>query len=113
MGPKGSEIIPELLLSGYPSNRPIIKFDSPLIKQGFAQLYPDLTAAAGPWGVSFAANLTPDESRIGNWTEDQFKLALNKGKYKELEHERMLLLLMPWLNFLTSRMKMLMPCFNT
>ncbi|CAM4351471.1 c-type cytochrome [Cytophagaceae bacterium 50C-KIRBA] len=99
MGPKGPEIIPELLLSGYPSDRPIVKFDSPLIKQGFAQLYPDLTAAAGPWGVSFAANLTPDESGIGNWTEDQFKMALTKGKFKGLDQERMLLPPMPWFNF--------------
>ncbi|MHA8061089.1 c-type cytochrome [Aquirufa beregesia] len=99
MGPKGPEIIPELLLSGYPSDRPIVKFDSPLIKQGFAQLYPDLTAAAGPWGVSFAANLTPDESGIGNWTEDQFKKALKQGKFKGLDQERMLLPPMPWFNF--------------
>ncbi|MFL0162952.1 c-type cytochrome [Aquirufa salirivi] len=103
MGPKGPEIIPELLLSGYPSDRPIVKFDSPLIKQGFAQLYPDLTAAAGPWGVSFAANLTPDETGIGNWTEDQFKMALTKGKYKGLEHERMLLPPMPWFNFVNLK----------
>ncbi|MDF0694116.1 c-type cytochrome [Aquirufa ecclesiirivi] len=103
MGPKGPEIIPELLLSGYPSDRPIVKFDSPLIKQGFAQLYPDLTAAAGPWGVSFAANLTPDETGIGNWSEDQFKMALTKGKYKGLEHERMLLPPMPWFNFVNLK----------
>lgn len=103
MGPKGPEIIPELLLSGYPSDRPIVKFDSPLIKQGFAQLYPDLTAAAGPWGVSFAANLTSDETGIGNWSEDQFKMALTKGKYKGLEHERMLLPPMPWFNFVNLK----------
>ena len=29
------------------------------------------TAFAGPWGVSFAANLTPDpETGLGKWTED-------------------------------------------
>lgn len=103
MGPKGPEVIPELLLSGYPADRPIVKFDSPLIKQGFAQLYPDLTAAAGPWGISFAANLTPDETGIGNWTEDQFKMALKKGKYKGLENERMLLPPMPWFNFINLK----------
>ena len=28
------------------------------------------TAFAGPWGVSFAANLTPDpETGLGKWTE--------------------------------------------
>jgi hypothetical protein len=65
MGPNGPEIIPELLLSGYPSDRPVVKFDSPMIKEGFGMFYPDLTAGAGPWGVSFAANLTPDQSGIG------------------------------------------------
>jgi hypothetical protein len=31
------------------------------------------TAFAGPWGVSFTANLTPDaETGLGKWTEDTF-----------------------------------------
>ena len=31
------------------------------------------TAFAGPWGVSFTANLTPDpETGLGKWTEDMF-----------------------------------------
>ncbi|HOY49277.1 MAG TPA: diheme cytochrome c-553, partial [Flavobacteriales bacterium] len=100
MGEKGPEIIPELLLSGYPADRPIVKFDSKLIKEGFAMLYPDLTGAAGPWGVSFAANLTPDESGIGNWTEEQFKKALKEGKYKGMDGGRMLLPPMPWVNYI-------------
>ncbi|EKR72648.1 c-type cytochrome [Leptospira noguchii] len=33
----------------------------------------DLTAVVGPWGVSFAKNITPDpETGIGGWTEDMF-----------------------------------------
>lgn len=100
MGPNGPEIIPELLLSGYPSDRPIVKFDSKLIKEGFAMLYPDLTAGAGPWGVSFAGNLTPHETGLGNWTEEQFKKALTKGKFKGLDEERMLLPTMPWTNYI-------------
>lgn len=99
MGPNGPEVIPELLLSGYPSDRPVIKFDSKLIKEGFAMFYPDLTAAAGPWGVSFAGNLTPDQTGIGNWTEEQFKKALTQGKYKGLDGGRGLLPPMPWFNY--------------
>jgi mono/diheme cytochrome c family protein len=99
MGPNGPEIIPELLLSGYPSDRPIVKFDSPMLKEGFGMFYPDLTAGAGPWGVSFAANLTPDQSGIGTWTEEQFKKALTQGKFKGIEGARMLLPPMPWFNF--------------
>jgi hypothetical protein len=99
MGANGPEIIPELMLSGYPADRPIIKFVDPLIKDGFAMFYPDLTAAAGPWGISFAGNLTPDETGIGNWTEEQFKKAVTQGKYKGLDGGRMLLPPMPWFNY--------------
>ena len=99
MGERGPEMIPELMLSGFPSDRPIVKFKSELIQQGFAMLYPDLTGAAGPWGVSFAGNLTPHESGIGNWTEEQFKRALTQGKSKGLENGRMLLPPMPWQGF--------------
>jgi hypothetical protein len=103
VGERGPEIIPELMLSGYPSDRPIVKFDSKMIKDGFGMFYPDLTAAAGPWGISFAANLTPDETGIGNWTEEQFKKAMKEGKAKGLENGRMLLPPMPWTNFTQLR----------
>ncbi|HMP91333.1 MAG TPA: c-type cytochrome [Phnomibacter sp.] len=99
MGPNGPEVIPELLLSGYPADRPIVKMDSKLIKEGFGMFYPDLTAGAGPWGMSFAGNLTPDGSGIGNWTEAQFKKALTEGKYKGLDGGRALLPPMPWPNY--------------
>lgn len=99
MGANGPEIIPELMLSGYPSDKPIIKFTEPLIKEGFTLFYPDLTAAAGPWGVSFAGNLTPDETGIGHWTEENFKKAIIQGKYKGLDAGRMLLPPMPWLSY--------------
>jgi mono/diheme cytochrome c family protein len=99
LGPNGPEIISELMLSGYPSDRPIVKFNNPMLKSGFGMFYPDLTAAAGPWGVSFAGNLTPDETGIGTWTEEQFKKALTEGKFKGIDGSRMLLPPMPWFNF--------------
>jgi len=99
MGAHGPEIIPELMLSGYPSDRPIVKFDTEITKTGFSIFYPDLTASGGPWGVSFAANLTPDQSGIGAWTEEQFKNALTKGYFKGIEGGRMLLPPMPWFNY--------------
>jgi len=98
MGPNGPEIIPELLLSGYPADRPIMKFDTTWTNKGFAIFYPDLTAGAGPWGVSFAGNLTPDVTGIGTWTEEQFKKAITQGKFKGLDGSRMLLPPMPWFN---------------
>lgn len=43
---------------------------------------PTLTAFAGPWGISFAANLTPDQNTgLGIWTEDMFINAIRQGKH--------------------------------
>ena len=40
------------------------------------------TAWAGPWGVSFTANLTPDtETGIGSWTADTFVAAMRTGRH--------------------------------
>jgi hypothetical protein len=99
MGPMGPEIIPELRLSGYPSSRPIQKADSHVVQQGWALFGPDLTSSVGPWGISFAANITSDETGIGNWPEENFIRAIRHGKYKGLENSRPLLPPMPWYNF--------------
>lgn len=99
MGPKGPEAIPELILSGYPANRPIPQFSGEEIKKGHVVVNADLTAAMGPWGTSFAGNLTPDPTGIGSWTENQFKIAMKRGKYKGIENARPLMPPMPWQNF--------------
>jgi hypothetical protein len=40
------------------------------------------TAWAGPWGISFTMNLTPDSvTGIGTWTEDMFIRTLRSGKH--------------------------------
>jgi hypothetical protein len=40
------------------------------------------TAFAGPWGISYAANLTPDTNTgLGIWTEDMFIRAIRTGKH--------------------------------
>ena len=54
----------------------------------------DLTAWAGPWGVSFAANLTPDETGLGGWNEELFIKTMRTGKH--LGVGRDLLPPMPW-----------------
>ena len=33
----------------------------------------------GPWGVSYAPNLTPDSTGIGGWTDEQILNAVTKG----------------------------------
>lgn len=96
MGQHGPEVIPELRFGGYPSNRPVGKVDSSVIKNGWTLFGTDFTNAAGFWGVSFAANISSDETGIGTWSEAQFLTAIRKGKYKGLEGSRDLLPPMPW-----------------
>lgn len=59
----------------------------------------NLTAAVGPWGTSFAANLTPDASGIGEWSPEQFRKAIREGKLKGQDNGRALLPPMPWFNY--------------
>lgn len=95
MTPLGPEPDPERLLSGYPSDKPMPTIKTETLND-WVLFNQDLTSAVGPWGVSFAANITADETGIGNWTEEQFLTALKKGKYKGLEGSRSLLPPMPW-----------------
>jgi cytochrome c553 len=96
MGPNGPELIPELRLSGYPSNRPLTQPDTNVVKKGWMLFSDDLTTAVGAWGQSFAANLTSDPTGTGNWKEEQFIKAIREGKYKGLDNTRPLLMPMPW-----------------
>lgn len=51
----------------------------------------------GPWGVSFARNLTPEpQTGIGAWTESDIVTAIRTGKRPD---GRMLLPPMPWMDF--------------
>lgn len=57
-----------------------------------------LTAWVGPWGVSFAANLTPDrETGLGNWTAEMFIAAMRNGKNRGTG--RAILPPMPWVMY--------------
>lgn len=99
MGQHGPEEVGELKLSGYPQGRELPKVDPAVLQNGWMLMNGDLTAAVGPWGVSFAANITSDETGIGNWSVEQFKIAMKKGKFKGMENGRDLLPPMPWPNF--------------
>ena len=91
MGPQGPVIDSATALSGFPSNRPIPVPEANDIKNGLVIFSPDLVSATGPWGTTFAANITSDETGIGTWTEDQFKNALRHGKYKGMDGSRMIM----------------------
>lgn len=99
MGPHGPELIADRRLSGYNSQNPMLPVDTNQVKKGWILFGPDLTVAVGPWGASFAANLTSDSTGIGAWKEEQFLTAIRHGKLKGLEGSRGLLPPMPWENF--------------
>lgn len=94
MGSQGPEIIAEKRFGGFPSGTQIPKVEN--AKGQWILFMPDLTASVGPWGMSFSANISSDETGIGNWTEAQFIRAIREGKYKGLPDSRPLLPPMPW-----------------
>lgn len=98
MGPQGPEPDPARLLSGHPAEIPIAAVNSATTKD-WVLFNTMSTAAVGPWGVSYSANLTSDSTGIGTWTEEQFARALREGKSKGIATNRMLLPPMPWPNY--------------
>lgn len=99
-GPGGKPVLDDKrLLSGHPETAPHPTWSPDDIKQrnAMALTNPMLTAWAGPWGVSFAANLTPDkETGIAEWTEAHFIQALRTGKHQGQPNGRDILPPMPW-----------------
>ncbi|ANE52730.1 c-type cytochrome [Flavisolibacter tropicus] len=98
MTPKGPVPDSTKLLSGHPANTSIPTFSSNVTQPGqWLAMSPDITAFAGPWGISYAANLTPDSATgIGAWTEEQFVNTLRKGKHLGADNGRDILPPMPW-----------------
>jgi len=58
-----------------------------------------MTAFAGPWGVTYSANLTPDVTGLGPWTADQFIQVMRSGKI--YGGSRPIMPPMPWQDFAT------------
>lgn len=98
MTPMGPELDTTRILSGHPEGAtlPAVTYDAS--KPGnFILFDPGLTAAVGPWGTSYAANLTSDSATgLGSWTFENFKNAMTKGKHLGLDGERPILPPMPW-----------------
>lgn len=76
MTPMGPVDDSTLLLSGHPQGMPAPDVDRKQLESKGFILTATFTAWVGPWGISYAANLTPDETGTGSWTEDQFVYAL-------------------------------------
>lgn len=83
MGPKGPEPDMTRMLSGHPQEMklpPTAALAAPWMFTGTTTL----TAFSGPWGVTYAANLTPDPTTGtggGAWSEEVFMKALKTGKH--------------------------------
>jgi mono/diheme cytochrome c family protein len=99
-GPGGSPVMDEKRLrAGHPENAPYPTWSPQDMQQrnALALTNTSLTAWAGPWGVSFAINLTPDkETGIAEWSEDNFIKALRTGKHQGQPNGRDILPPMPW-----------------
>ena len=95
LGPEGPEPDRARGLSGHPA-----ELEMPAAPELPAGPWLGSTAAtntawAGPWGVSFTSNLTPDvETGIGGWSEETFVGALRTGRHMAMG--RPILPPMPW-----------------
>ena len=97
LGPNGPEPNMDLELSGNPSTEKLAPVPVGLIAPDkyLTVVNNHLGAWVGPWGVSFAMNLTPDKSTgLGSWTEEMFVTALRTGKHQGTG--RPILPPMPW-----------------
>lgn len=94
LGPTGPEPDMTRFLSGHPDNVKIPPPPSLPPGPWMAVTIGD-TAWSGPWGISYAANLTPDQATgLGIWTAGMFLKAMRTGKH--MSAGRNILPPMPW-----------------
>ena len=82
MGKNGPEPDTARLLSGHPES--LVMPPAPKLSAGpwLVIVSATNTAWAGPWGVSFTANLTPDaDTGLGRWTARQFAETMRTGRH--------------------------------
>jgi hypothetical protein len=82
LGDKGPEPDLSRLYSGHPER--LLMPPAPALPEGPWNMTASATntAWAGPWGVSFTANLTPDvETGLGRWTETDFIRTIRTGRH--------------------------------
>jgi len=82
VGPNGPEPDMTRMLSGHPES--LVMPPAPILPDGpwIVTAAGTNTAWSGPWGVSFTANLTPDEETgLGKWTLRNFKDTIRSGRH--------------------------------
>lgn len=81
-GPNGPAPDMSRALTGHPADLvmpPPAKLEGPWVWSAAGTN----TAFAGPWGVSFTANLTPDpETGLGRWTAETFIATMKTGRHE-------------------------------
>ena len=93
---KGHELDMEHRFGGHLAGTVTGKNGVKAVNDGWVLFSDDFTSSVGPWGQSYAANISSDATGIGNWTEEQFFRAIREGKSKGLKEARPLLPPMPW-----------------
>jgi mono/diheme cytochrome c family protein len=75
---------PNYMMAGHPAAAPYPQWNDSLFTKGYGMLVSTSgTAFAGPWGVTFARNLTPDKvTGIGGWDDAAFINVLREGMLK-------------------------------
>lgn len=82
LGPNGPEPDMTRFLSGHPEQLKVSAAPAGLPEPWMWAGTGTNTAYAGPWGISFAANLTPDQNTgLGIWTGDMFVRAIKTGRH--------------------------------
>jgi hypothetical protein len=82
MGPNGPAPDMTRMLSGHPAQMVMPPAPGPT-GPWIVHIAATNTAYAGPWGVSFTANLTPDqETGLGEWTEEMFLATIRTGRHQ-------------------------------
>jgi len=82
LGAHGPEPDMARRLAGHPQEFVITAPVAPPAGPWMAVIANSGTAFSGPWGVSFAANLTPDdETGLGRWSEDDFLQTIRTGRH--------------------------------
>ncbi|MCD6040418.1 MAG: c-type cytochrome [Burkholderiales bacterium] len=81
MGPKGPHPDMTRALSGHPGDMQLPPAPKP-VGPWIVSTAATNTAFAGPWGVSYTANLTPDpQTGLGKWTPRNFKETIRTGRH--------------------------------
>lgn len=94
MGSQGPDEDKAMLLAGHPEGKPLPPPPA-LAGPWLTAATWDQTAWTGPWGISYATNLTPDENTgIGSWSEETFVRSLRTGRHMGVS--RPVLPPMPW-----------------